>query len=132
MAAERSLDAQADAAPAITPAVIGPVTAQARAIDVVLLQRSAGNRATGQLLRAAGTGPGGRASGVGRAAAVLLQRETVSDFDWPTNPTTVNSPFPIAVLVSWIRKYPVTPLDPDKYEVAYDRSQIEPYRLGCM
>jgi hypothetical protein len=132
MAAERSLDAQADAAPAITPAVIGPVTAQARAIDVVLLQRSAGNRATGQLLRAAGTGPGGRASGVGRAAAVLLQRETVSDFDWPTNPTTVNSPFPIAVLVSWIRKYPVTPLDPDKYEVAYDRNQIEPYRLGCM
>ena len=39
---------------------------------------------------------------------------------------------PIAVLVSWIRKYPVTPLDPDKYEVAYDRNQIEPYRLGCM
>ncbi len=63
---------------------------------------------------------------------MLLQRETVSDFDWPTDPMTVNSPFPIAVLVSWIRKYPVTPLDSDKNEVAYDRNEIEPYRLGCM
>ena len=81
MAAERSPNSQADAAHAVTPAVIAPPTAPPPAIDVVLLQRAAGNRATGRLLRAAGAGPGGRTPGVGRPGAVLLQRETVSHFD---------------------------------------------------
>jgi hypothetical protein len=79
-------------------------------LDVVALQRTAGNRATGR----------------------LLQRETVADFDWPTDPKVVNSPFALDVLVRWIRRYPVSPLDPERYEIAYDRSKVEPDRHGCM
>lgn len=95
-------------------------------LDVRTLQRAIGNRATGRLLRATSPGATRVLSGTG---AVMLQREWVDDL-WPTDPQTVNSPFPLRVLMHWLERYPVAPHDL-KYESAYDRSQVEPDPLGC-
>jgi hypothetical protein len=96
-------------------------------LDLLTLQRSIGNRATGRLLRSAGAGA--LRPGIGRAGAIALQREWVDDL-WPTDPQTVNSPFPLRVLMHWLTRYPVAPHDL-RYESAYDRSQVEPDPLGC-
>lgn len=101
-------------------------TAAPGQLDVLTLQRAIGNRATGRLLRA---GAAGVARGLDGTGAVMLQREWVDDL-WPTDPQTVNSPFPLRVLMHWLARYPVAPHDL-KYESAYDRSQVEPDPLGC-
>ena len=83
-------------------------------VDVLELQRTAGNRATARAIRS-------------------LQRQAVqTGYQWPTDPQTVNSPFLLRVLIGWLNVNPVTELDPDRYERAYDRSQVEPDPLGCM
>jgi hypothetical protein len=83
-------------------------------VDLLELQRTVGNRATSRAIRS-------------------LQRQAVqTGYQWPTDPQTVNSPFPLRVLMGWLSVNPVTELDPDRYERAYDRSQVEPDPLGCM
>lgn len=78
------------------------------------LQQTVGNRGTVRAIR-------------------TLQREPVSTgYDWPTDKETVNSPFPLRVLIGWLHPNPVTELDPERYERAYDRNQVEPDPLGCM
>jgi hypothetical protein len=94
---------------------------------VLTLQRAIGNRATRRLLRDE-TG-GAPTSVIGPTGAVNLQRDFVDDL-WPTDPETVNSPFPLRVLMHWLRQYPVAPHDLN-YESAYDRNQVEPDPLGC-
>jgi hypothetical protein len=104
-----------------TPALTAAAAPQARVdlalplrLHVLRLQRTMGNRATARTIRS-------------------LQREPMqSGYQWPTDPQTVNSPFPLRVLMGWLRLNPVAELDPDRYERAYDRSQVEPDPLGCM
>jgi hypothetical protein len=82
--------------------------------DLLRLQRTVGNRGTTRAIRA-------------------LQREPVATgYDWPTDAQTVQSPFPLRVLIGWLHPNPVTELDPEHYERAWDRSQVEPDPLGCM
>jgi hypothetical protein len=68
-----------------------------------------------------------------RGTVRALQREPVATgYQFPSDAETVNSPFPLRVLIGWLHVNPVTELDPDRYERAYDRSQVEPDPLGCM
>jgi hypothetical protein len=81
--------------------------------DVLRLQRTAGNRATARAVRA-------------------LQRDAVkTGYQWPTDPKTVNSPFPLRVLIGWLQLNKVTER-PLEDESAYDRSKVEPDPLGCL
>ena len=105
----------AEAVPAAPAAARVPLAAGS--LDAMALQRAIGNRATRRLLR----------------QVRLLQRETVqTGFQWPTDQQTLNSPFALKVLVDWLRMYPVSLLDPEKYENAYYPSRVEPDPLGCM
>jgi hypothetical protein len=80
---------------------------------------------------ASGAQPALARRAVSGSARIELQRDTVqAGFQWPTDPQTVNSPFPIKVLVDWLHVNPVTALDIE-FESAYDRSKVEPDPLGC-
>jgi hypothetical protein len=113
-------DADEVEAVAIAPAALAaapvsePSTGPPLHRQVLRLQRTVGNRGTTRAIRA-------------------LQREPVATgYQFPTDAETVNSPFPLRVLIGWLHGNPVTELDPEHYERAYDRSQIEPDPLGCM
>ncbi|MFL5862269.1 MAG: hypothetical protein ACJ780_16055 [Solirubrobacteraceae bacterium] len=102
-------------APAQTTGSTQPLTS-ARALhrQLLKLQRTVGNR------------------GTVRAVRSLHREPATSGYDFPSDPQTVNSPFPLRVLIGWLHQNPVTELDPERYERAYDRNQVEPDPLGCM
>jgi hypothetical protein len=105
--------ATAPAVPTATPAAALEVGAPLHR-QVLALQRTVGNRGTTHAIR-------------------VLQREPVATgYQFPTDAETVNSPFPLRVLIGWLHSNPVTELDPEHYERAYDRNQVEPDPLGCM
>jgi hypothetical protein len=93
--------------------------------DVLALQRTVGNRAATRLLDSQPPNF--------RAGVISLQRQaTVQEgYDWPTDAPTVNSPFPLRVLMGWLARNPVAPHDLS-YESAYDRNHVEPDPLGCV
>jgi hypothetical protein len=113
---------EADDLDAVATAPAVPAATQAAALEVgaplhrqvLALQRTVGNRGTNHAIR-------------------ILQREPVATgYQFPTDAETVNSPFPLRVLIGWLHSNPVTELDPEHHERAYDRNQVEPDPLGCM
>lgn len=127
MTGERATERQEPVATEAVANPRGPVLSPAGGVDVLALQRTAGNRATGRLLRSAG---GGTSMGrVARSASVVVARDPAkATFDWSEYKDSLSSS---GILESWLAAYPVTPLEP-KDESAYNKGDVEPDPLGCM